>query len=54
MTIHVQADPLPEARRGNWLPAPIGADFSLYMRAYWPKAGVLDGSWTPPAVQRAA
>ena len=54
LTIYVQADPPPEAQRGNWLPAPIGADFSLYMRAYWPKAGILDGSWTPPAVQRAA
>ncbi|MFL5157750.1 MAG: DUF1214 domain-containing protein [Microvirga sp.] len=54
LTIYVQADPPPEARRGNWLPAPKGADFSLYMRAYWPKAAILDGSWTPPPVQRAA
>ena len=54
LTIYGQADPPPEARRGNWLPAPKGADFSLYMRAYWPKAAILDGSWTPPPVQRAA
>jgi hypothetical protein len=26
-------------------------DFSLYVRAYWPKPALTDGSWTPPAVQ---
>jgi hypothetical protein len=51
LTLYVQADPPPEAQQANWLPAPTG-DFSLYLRAYWPKAAVLDGSWTPPAVQR--
>jgi hypothetical protein len=53
LTTYVQADPPPEAQRANWLPAPKDRDFSLYVRAYWPKAAVLDGSWTPPAVQRA-
>src|SRR5215510_1120845 len=52
LTIHVQNDPPPEAQRSNWLPAPKGADFSLFMRAYWPKTPVIDGSWTPPAVQK--
>jgi hypothetical protein len=52
LTLHVQADPPPEALRDNWLPAPKGADFSLYMRAYWPMAPIADGSWTPPAVQQ--
>jgi hypothetical protein len=28
----------------------MGADFSLYLRAYWPKTAIIDGSWTPPAV----
>jgi len=50
LTIYVQADPPPEAQRANWLPAPMGADFSLFIRAYWPKAPILDGSWSPPAV----
>jgi hypothetical protein len=50
LTITVQADAPDEAQR--LLPAPKG-DFSLYARAYWPKAPVLDGSWTPPAVQKA-
>jgi hypothetical protein len=31
----------------------LATDFSLYVRAYWPKAAVLDGVWTPPGVQRA-
>lgn len=52
LTIYVQADPPPEAQRANWLPTPKNADFSLFMRAYWPKTAVIDGSWTPPAVQR--
>lgn len=50
LTIYVQAErPSDPAQRANWLPAPKG-DFSLYVRAYWPKAAVLDGSWVPPAV----
>ncbi|HEY2503489.1 MAG TPA: hypothetical protein VGI68_19280 [Mycobacterium sp.] len=35
----------------NWLPAPDG-DFSLYLRAYWPEAEILEGRWTPPAVEQ--
>jgi hypothetical protein len=52
LTIYVQAEPPPEAQRANWLPAPEVSDFSLYVRAYWPKTPVVDGSWTPPPVQR--
>lgn len=37
----------------NWLPAPGGA-FSLYIRAYWGKQGILDGSWTPPVIRKVA
>ena len=50
VTFYVQADP--PAARTNWLPAPAGGDFSLFIRAYWPKPEVLDGSWTPPPVLR--
>lgn len=54
LTIYVQTDaPADPVQRANWLPAPKGGDFSLYVRAYWPKAAVLDGSWTPPAVIKA-
>lgn len=51
LTIYVQnASPGPEAE-SNWLPAPKDK-FSLYIRAYWPKPAVLDGSWKPPAVAK--
>jgi hypothetical protein len=50
LTIYVQSEPPDEAKRTNWLPAPKDADFSLFLRAYWPKTPVVDGSWTPPAV----
>ncbi|MDF0579257.1 DUF1254 domain-containing protein [Bradyrhizobium yuanmingense] len=50
LTLRVQPDPPPE--RENWLPAPKGADFSLFLRAYWPKTATLDGTWTPPAVRK--
>jgi hypothetical protein len=52
LTVYVQSDAPPAAQRDNWLPAPKGGDFTLYVRAYWPKAAVVDGTWTPPAVQR--
>jgi len=53
LTITVQADPPRDDRRDNWLPAPKDEDFSLYVRAYWPKVEVTNGSWTPPAVMKA-
>ncbi len=53
LTIYVQSDPPSEDRQANWLPAPKDRDFSLYIRAYWPRVAILDGSWTPPAVQLA-
>ncbi len=53
LTIYVQADaPTDAGQLANWLPAPRG-DFSLYVRAYWPKVEITDGSWTPPAVELA-
>ena len=53
LTIHVSASaPADAAARANWLPAPKGKEFSLYIRAYWPEAAITDGAWTPPAVNR--
>lgn len=51
LTIYVQADSPGRDKESNWLPAPKSGDFSLYVRSYWPKAPILDGSWTPPAVR---
>lgn len=53
LTIYVQPDaPADAKQRANWLPSPKDGGFSLYVRAYWPKTPVIDGSWTPPAVER--
>jgi len=38
-------------REANWLPAPQGP-LGVTMRLYAPRAPILDGSWTPPPVQR--
>jgi hypothetical protein len=50
VTFHVQPDA--PAERSNWLPSPKNADFSLFIRAYWPTAEVIDGVWTPPPVEK--
>ena len=42
-----------EARRGNWLPAPAKGPFAMTLRAYLPRAELLDGRFRMPAVQRA-
>jgi hypothetical protein len=51
LTICVQADePTDRVERANWLPSPKNAEFSLYVRAYWPEDAITRGQWTPPAV----
>lgn len=51
LTLHIQHEPPAEGQQANWLPAPRGA-FELTLRAYWPKSGIADGSWTPPPVHQ--
>ncbi len=51
LTLHFQKDSPGADREANWVPAPADV-FSLYVRAYWPKAEVLEDRWKPPAVQR--
>ena len=53
LSIYVRSGSPGPDKESNWLPAPKDADFSLYIRAYWPKPAVLDGSWKPPAVRKA-
>jgi hypothetical protein len=38
-------------KENNWLPVAKGP-FNLLMRLYWPKAEILDGSWSPPPLKR--
>lgn len=40
-----------KGKEANWLPAPAGP-FSLYVRAYWGKPGIIDGSWKPPVIRK--
>jgi len=53
LTVYVQAGSPGADKESNWLPAPEGADFSLFVRAYWPQQAITSGKWTPPAVTRA-
>lgn len=49
--LYLQFDSPGAAREGNWLPVPK-APFNLVLRLYAPAASALDGSWTPPGVER--
>ena len=51
LTLYAGANSPGEEKEANWLPAPNGR-FSLYIRAYWGKEGILDGSWTPPIIRK--
>ena len=53
LTIYAGAKSPGGDKEANWLPAPDGA-FSLYIRAYWGKEGILDGSWKPPVIRKVA
>ena len=49
LTLYAGAKSPGADKEANWLPAPDG-HFSLYIRAYWGKQDILDGSWMPPPV----
>ncbi|KQP01951.1 hypothetical protein ASF30_05200 [Leifsonia sp. Leaf264] len=51
LTIYVGNEKPADAPASNWLPAPAEA-FSVYIRAYWPKQAIIDGTWLPPKVER--
>jgi hypothetical protein len=56
LDLYVQNESPGTDREANWLPAPKG-EFILMLRLYWPqetKPSIIDGSWQPPAVKRAA
>jgi hypothetical protein len=52
LTLYAGAKSPGQDRESNWLPAPDGT-FSLYIRAYWGKQAILDGSWKPPVIRKA-
>ncbi|MCP5267266.1 MAG: DUF1254 domain-containing protein [Burkholderiaceae bacterium] len=53
LTIDIQAAPNDTARQANWLPAPAGR-FYLILRAYQPRAELLDGRYVLPGIERVA
>ena len=50
LTLYAGAKSPGADKETNGLPAPEG-EFSLYIRAYWGKQGILDGSWKPPVIR---
>jgi hypothetical protein len=51
LTLYFQNKSPGADKETNWVPTPAD-EFSLYIRAYWPKDEVLNGSWKPPIVSR--
>lgn len=51
LTLYAGAASPGKEQASNWLPAPAGT-FSLYIRAYWGRQGILDGSWQPPVIEQ--
>jgi hypothetical protein len=54
--LYLQAESPGKAKEANWLPAPK-AKFVPMLRLYWPKEtppSIIDGTWTPPAIKKAA
>lgn len=54
LTLYFQNESPGKDKEANWLPAPKG-EFIPMLRMYWPKEtppSVIDGTWTPPAVEK--
>ncbi len=51
VTIFIQRDSPEKEKESNWLPAP-SRPFNVFMRLYWPKQEILDGTWKMPPVER--
>jgi hypothetical protein len=51
LDFYIQANTPGGEKEANWLPV-AKAPFTLLMRLYSPRAEILDGSWSPPAVRR--
>jgi hypothetical protein len=54
ITLYLQKDSPGADKESNWLPAPSG-EFIPMLRMYWPSENnpsILDGTWTPPRIQK--
>ncbi|HTS20224.1 MAG TPA: DUF1214 domain-containing protein [Casimicrobiaceae bacterium] len=54
LTLDIQSTSPGADKESNWLPATKSGPFKLALRLYVPKKQVTDGTWKPPAVQRAS
>jgi hypothetical protein len=52
LDLYIQRESPGKDKESNWLPAPGSGSFTMNMRLYWPKAEVLDGTWSPPGVMQ--
>ena len=52
LDLYIQRESPGRDKEPNWLPAPASGPFTMNLRLYWPKPEVLDGTWSPPGVQR--
>jgi hypothetical protein len=52
--LYLQSESPGAELESNWLPTPADGGFTLALRAYWPGADLLDGTWSMPGVTRAA
>jgi hypothetical protein len=53
LTLYIQSASPGADKESNWLPTPKEGTFKLALRLYVPKKEVADGTWKPPAVERA-
>jgi hypothetical protein len=51
LTLYFQNKSPGADKESNWVPTSTD-EFSLYIRSYWPKDAILNGSWTPPAANK--
>jgi hypothetical protein len=51
LTLYAGAKSPGKDKESNWLPAPKTV-FSLYIRAYWGKPEIVNGTWKPPIVEQ--
>jgi hypothetical protein len=51
LTLYIQHASPGKDKESNWLPAPKDS-FKVFMRLYWPKPEILDGTWKMPPVER--
>lgn len=52
LDIFIQAASPGAEKESNWLPAPASGPFNVVVRAFWPKALMLDGSYQMPPLRQ--